>query len=71
LNLYEEGLNYFYKREWDAAMEKMAAAHEREPWKEFTPHGLTPSRKIIEYCEMYRSNPPDAAWDGVMRLSSK
>ncbi|MBN1578258.1 MAG: CHASE2 domain-containing protein [Chitinispirillaceae bacterium] len=71
LDLYQEGLNYFYAREWDAAIKKMEAAHEREPWREYAPHGMSPSRKIMEYCEMYRSNPPDAAWDGVMRLSSK
>jgi adenylate cyclase len=71
LSLYQEGLNYFYAREWDAAIGKLQAAHEREPWKDITPHGMTPSRKIIEYCELYRSNPPDPSWDGVMRLSSK
>ncbi|MBN1306986.1 MAG: CHASE2 domain-containing protein [Chitinispirillaceae bacterium] len=71
LDLYREGLNYFYAREWDAAIKKLEAAHEREPWKEFAPGGMSPSRKIMEYCEMYRSNPPDTAWDGVMRLSSK
>ena len=71
LDLYQEGLNYFYAREWDTAIDKMEAAHEKEPWKEFTPNGMSPSRKIKEYCEMYRSNPPDASWDGVMRLSSK
>lgn len=71
LDQYQEGLNYFYKREWDAAIRKMNDAHELEPFRKFAPYGMTPSRKIIEYCEMYRSNPPDAEWDGVMRLSSK
>jgi adenylate cyclase len=71
LDTYQEGLNYFYAREWDAAIRKMEAAQEFEPWKDIAPHGVTPSLKIKEYCEMYRSNPPDASWDGVMRLSSK
>lgn len=71
LDLYQEGLNYFYAREWDAAIAKLEAADEKEPFRAITPKGITPSKKIIEYCEMYRSNPPDPDWDGVMRLSSK
>jgi adenylate cyclase len=71
LDLYQEGLNYFYAREWDAAIGKLEAANEKEPFKAVAPNGMTPSKKIIEYCEMYRSHPPDADWDGVMRLSSK
>jgi len=71
LDLYQQGLNYFYNREWDAAIAKMGEANELEPCKKFAPYGMTPSQKIIEYCEMYRSNPPGAEWNGVMRLSSK
>jgi adenylate cyclase len=71
LDLYNEGLNYFYAREWDAAIAKLEQAHDHEPGKEFSPGGMTPSKKILEYCEHFRSNPPDASWDGVMRLSSK
>jgi len=71
LELYQEGLNYFYAYNWDAAIAKMEAAHELEPCREFAPEGMTPSKKIMEYCLMYRSNPPGPGWDGVMRLSSK
>ncbi|MBN1758505.1 MAG: adenylate/guanylate cyclase domain-containing protein [Chitinispirillaceae bacterium] len=71
LDLYQEGMNYFYAREWDAAITKLEAAHEKEPFRTIAPKGMTPSKKILEYCEMYRENPPDADWDGVMRLSSK
>lgn len=71
LELYQEGLNYFYAYDWNAAIAKMEAAHELEPCREFAPGGMTPSKKIMEYSLMYRSNPPGPEWDGVMRLSSK
>jgi len=71
LDLYGRGLNYFYSREWTNAISILEAADKLEPGKEYTPHGLTPSRKIIEYCQMYMANPPEPEWNGVMRLSSK
>lgn len=71
LDLYSRGLNYFYSREWTSAISILEAADECEPGKKFTPNGLTPSRKIIEYCQMYMANPPEPDWNGVMRLSSK
>jgi adenylate cyclase len=71
LDLYTRGLNYFYTQEWEKAVECMMAADEFEPCRHFLPNGMTPSRKIIEYCRRYQSNPPGATWDGAMRLSSK
>jgi adenylate cyclase len=71
LDLYTRGLNYFYAQEWEKAVASMTAANEFEPSRHFAPNGMTPSKKIIDYCHMYQSNPPGASWDGVMRLSSK
>lgn len=71
LALYAKGLEYFYAQQWDAAMEVLMKSDEIEPNREITPHNITPSRKIIEYCEHYRLHPPSPDWDGVMQLSSK
>jgi adenylate cyclase len=69
LGVYNEGLEYFYRMEWDRAISKMEEASQLEPFKHI--NKVTPSIKILEYCEMYRKNPPPPNWDGVMRLTSK
>jgi adenylate cyclase len=71
LDLFNEGLNYFYAQEWDKSIKILQEAHLLEPFKEIAPKGMTPSKKIIQYCEMYKSNPPGPDWDGVMSLTSK
>jgi hypothetical protein len=42
-----------------------------EPSKAVAPKGMSPSRKIIEYCEMFKADPPGPDWDGVIKLTSK
>jgi adenylate cyclase len=71
LDLFNEGLRLFYTQEWDKALTVLQEAHLLEPLKEIAPKGVTPSKKIIQYCEMYKSNPPGPDWDGVMSLTSK
>ena len=71
LAIFNEGLNYFYAKEWEKAITQLQDAHLLEPFKDNAPKGMTPSRKIIEYCEFFKTNPPGADWDGVMRLTSK
>jgi class 3 adenylate cyclase/CHASE2 domain-containing sensor protein len=71
LSLYGEGINYFYNREWDRAIDRLRQADELEPNRAFSPKNITPSNKIIGYCEQYKEHPPAPAWDGVMTLTSK
>ncbi|MBN1127712.1 MAG: CHASE2 domain-containing protein [Chitinispirillaceae bacterium] len=71
LALYDEGLNYFYNREWDSAIGVMEEADALEPFRRITPKNLTPSKKIIGYCELYKEHPPVPEWDGVITLTSK
>jgi adenylate cyclase len=71
MELYSQGLHYFYAQEWDKAIEIMLASEQREPNKNCTPKNMTPSRKIISYCEMFKTNPPEKNWDGVIKLTSK
>jgi adenylate cyclase len=71
LDLFNEGINYFYTQEWDKAIKILQESHTLEPFKEIAPKGMTPSKKIIQYCEMYKTDPPGADWDGVISLTSK
>ncbi|MBN1603096.1 MAG: adenylate/guanylate cyclase domain-containing protein [Chitinispirillaceae bacterium] len=71
LDLFNEGLKLFYAQEWDRAIEILLDAHLLEPLREIAPKGMTPSKKIVQYCEMYKSNPPGPDWDGVICLTSK
>jgi class 3 adenylate cyclase/CHASE2 domain-containing sensor protein len=71
LELFNEGIGLFYAREWDRAIARLQEALVFEPFKEFAPKGMSPSAKIIEYCNMFKTNPPGPDWDGVMNLTSK
>lgn len=71
LALYNDGLSLFYKQQWDAAIDILKKAHEIEPYRTVAPGGMTPSLKIISYCEFYKINPPGPDWDGVSKLTSK
>ena len=71
ISLYNEGLDYFYMREWENAKTKFQEAHLLEPYSQVVPEGMTPSRKFIQYCEMYKITPPGTDWEGVTSLTSK
>ncbi len=71
LPLYNDGLSFFYKQQWDAAVDILKKAHDIEPYRTIAPGGMTPSLKIISYCEYYKNNPPGDDWDGVSKLTSK
>jgi adenylate cyclase len=68
---YNEGLRCFYAQEWDKAIKILQETHLQEPFRDIAPKEMTPSKKIIQYCEIYKSNPPGAGWDGVISLTSK
>lgn len=69
--IYRQGLDYFYAQAWDKAIETMLESEKLEPNKEFTSGGMSPSRKIITYCEYFQKTPPEPHWDGVIKLTSK
>ncbi len=71
LEIYHEGLDYFYNRQWDKAIATLQRSHEMEPSRHVAPKGMSPSKKIIEYSEQYKADPPEDGWDGVIRLTSK
>jgi adenylate cyclase len=69
--MYGEGLKYFYDQQWDKAIAILRDSERMEPFRLIAPKNMTPSAKIMQYCEMYKSNPPGKDWDGVIRLTSK
>jgi adenylate cyclase len=71
LPIYNEGLEYFYAKEWDKAIQKLQEAHLLEPFIQMNQSRMTPSLKIIQYCEMFKKAPPDPNWDGAIQLTSK
>jgi adenylate cyclase len=68
---YNEALAMFYRREWDRAVELLVECEKKEPFRDFAPKGMSPSRNLRERCEECLRNPPPADWDGVTRLTSK
>ena len=71
VSIYNEGLNYFYEQKWDDAIKAMLEAEPLEPFTGVSVGGISPTRRISEYAERYKMNPPGDDWDGVTRLTSK
>jgi adenylate cyclase len=71
VELYTKGLDYFYAQQWDQSIEVMIESEKMEPNYILSSKSMTPSRKVIENCEMYKTTPPGKSWDGVFKLTSK
>jgi len=71
LPVYHKGLDLFYARQWQDAIEQLGRAHELEPLRDIAPAQMSPSKKIMQYAQHFQHSPPDKGWDGVMNLSSK
>jgi adenylate cyclase len=71
LDLFNEGVELYYERKWQKAIEVLKRAQMLEPNRSNNPQSMTPSLKIISYCNYYMHSPPAPTWDGVMALSSK
>ena len=67
--LYAQGMECFYNKEWDGAVEVLGEADLLEPHRAYSK--TTPSRNIIGLCKRYKIEPPPADWDGVIKLTSK
>ncbi|ODS34459.1 MAG: putative adenylate/guanylate cyclase [Candidatus Scalindua rubra] len=64
LELYEDGLREYRKREWQKAISLFQKAMNKD-----THDG--PSQTYIERCKIYAQEPPPEDWDGVYTLKSK
>jgi len=73
LELYNNGVDAYYNRDFRKAMEFFERASELEPNKKIISEKPkpTPSGRFVDMCKMFIDNPPGADWDGVNRLTSK
>ena len=69
VNMFEEGLNYYYKQDWNKALETFTSSEKLE--EKFTSRNTNPSMVYIERCSMFKENPPSKDWDGVWIMTSK
>jgi adenylate cyclase len=71
VEIYQQGLDYFYSQKWDKAIEVLTESEKLEPYREIAPGRMSPSKKVIQCCEEFKVNPPGDDWDGVTKLTSK
>jgi adenylate cyclase len=64
LDLYEEGLREYRKREWQKAISFFQKALDKDP-------NDGPSLTYVERCKLYEQEPPPVDWDGVYILTAK
>ncbi|UCH63203.1 MAG: adenylate/guanylate cyclase domain-containing protein [Fidelibacterota bacterium] len=66
---YDEGMELYWKQEWDAGMAKFKASEAME--EVFPKRPTTPSKVYLERCEYFKANPPGPDWDGSWTLTAK
>ncbi|MBD3314581.1 MAG: CHASE2 domain-containing protein, partial [Chitinivibrionales bacterium] len=71
LDIYNDGLEAYFSQRWDDAVALLNESEKMEPHREIAPANMSPSTKIIGYCEELKNNPPGPEWDGVRALTSK
>ena len=69
VNMFEEGLDYYYKQDWNKALEIFTNSEKLE--EKFTSRNTNPSMVYIERCSMFKESPPNKDWDGVWTMTSK
>ena len=69
LPVFHEGLENYFKQDWDKAIEAFKTADELEEM--FPGRKTNPSRVYIPRCENFKENPPGDDWDGVWTQTSK
>ncbi|MEX0724206.1 MAG: adenylate/guanylate cyclase domain-containing protein [Gracilimonas sp.] len=65
IGLYEEGLQLYFKKDWDQAIAKFKTSEKLERYER------NPSGIFLKRCEMMKKDPPKENWDGVFIMESK
>lgn len=65
IGYYEEGMQNYFKQEWDEAI----MLFNKSLMLEYYPEN--PSKIFIERCRLMKLNPPEKDWDGVFVMTSK
>lgn len=71
--IFSEGLEHFYARNWDGALEKFRASAGLEPNRPGKMPGVqgNPSLVYQEIVRHFKQEPPPAGWDGVYVMKEK
>ena len=64
LSKYNEALDLYKRREWQAALDGFNSALQIDP-------SDGPTRVYIGRCEAYLKEPPGEDWDGVFEMKTK
>lgn len=65
IGLYEQGMEAYFKQEWDLALGFFEQALPLEA------HPKNPSQIFIERCRLMKADPPGSDWNGVFIMTSK
>ncbi len=73
LELFEKGIGYYQKRQWDLAIAQFERALQYEPYHpdRYPGSSGTPSHILLERCHQYKKDDPGDAWDGVYVMKTK
>ena len=69
ITAFNEGIDLYFKQEWNKALSKFKEASELE--EDFPDRPTTPSLIYIQRCEFFSKNPPAKDWDGVWIMKTK
>ena len=69
LDQFHEGLKYYYKQDWDKAINSFKKSNELE--EKFEGRKTNPSLVFIERSKEFKNNPPPKNWSGDYALGSK
>ena len=69
ITAFNEGIDLYFKQEWNKALSKFKEASELE--EDFPDRPTTPSLIYIQRCEFFSKNPPEKDWDGVWIMKTK
>ncbi|MFA6960267.1 MAG: adenylate/guanylate cyclase domain-containing protein [Opitutaceae bacterium] len=73
VRIFSQGLDHYYRRDWDGALELFRQSQELEPNQPGVTTGVVsnPSRVYIEITGRYRIAPPPENWDGEYVMTVK
>lgn len=71
LEIYEQGLQRYWARDWAAGANIFEQSAAREPERLRNPVGPNPSQLMLRRCREFQATPPGADWDGVSIMKTK
>ena len=69
IELFHKGLDYYYNREWDMAIQTFKNSLKYETFNHSI--NLNPSTIFLSRSEKYKENKPSKNWKGIYKLSEK